>query len=388
MNGPADGPIHSNTSLHPATKLAQGGHFVDPATGAIVPAVHPSTTFARDEDYSLPSEFSYARAANPNTTHVERLIAELEGGADTLVFASGMAGISTLLESVPGGKRIAAPSVMYHGARDWMNHIAAQRGVTLDWFDPRAEGDLEAHTHAGDTALIWIETAVNPTWDVIDIAAAANTAHAAGARLAVDATVSPPVTCTPLALGADYVFHSATKYLNGHSDVTAGVVTTAKVDDEWRAIQTHRTLMGGIPGPFETWLLMRGLRTLALRFERASANAQTIAQTFHNHSQLEAVLYPGLATHPRHDVAARQLRNGFGGMLSLMIAGGSERALAVAGKLKLFVRATSLGGVESLVEHRATVEGLTSPVPPQLLRMSIGIEAVEDLVADIEQALE
>ena len=381
------GDVPSNDSLHIATRLAQGGHFVDGATGAIVPPIQSSTTFARDESYALPSEFSYARADNPNAHLLERLLADLEGGADSLVFGSGMAGISTLLESVPGGKRIAAPAVMYHGTRDWMRHIAGQRGVILDWFDPQRDGDLQANIHPGETALVWVETAVNPTWDVIDIAAAAEAAHAAGSRLAVDSTIAPPVTCKPLSLGADYVFHSGTKYLNGHSDVTAGVVTTATRDDQWAQIQNHRTLMGGIPGPFETWLLMRGLRTLALRFERASHNAITIATTFHGRSGIESVLYPGLPTHPRHAIAARQLTNGFGGMLSLMVEGGAERALAVAGKLRLFVSATSLGGVESLVEHRATIEGPDSPVPPQLLRMSIGVEHVDDLIADLEQAL-
>jgi cystathionine gamma-synthase len=234
---------------------------------------------------------------------------------------------------------------------------------------------------------VWIETPVNPTWDVIDIAAAAEAAHGAGAILAVDATAATPVLTRPLTLGADLAFHSATKYLNGHSDLTAGVLVTRAIDARWQEITSVRHLMGGVLGAFEAWLLLRGLRTLYLRVERASASALEIARHFEGHPKLAAVLYPGLESHPGHAVAKRQMTGGFGGMLSLLVDGDAAAARAVAARTRLFVPATSLGGVESLIEHRATIEGPHSVVPKNLLRLSIGIEDPADLIADLEQAL-
>ena len=369
------------------TLLAQAGHFHDPASGAIVPPIQPSSTFARDEQYGLPSEHSYSRATNPVVSQAQDLLAALDGGEASLLFASGMAGITAALETLRHGERVVAPSVMYHGTRDWLNHLADARGVVVDWFDPADEDGLRNTVNGEPLKLIWIETAVNPTWDVVDIEQAALLAHDNGGWLAVDATISPPVTCKPLALGADIVFHSATKYLNGHSDLTGGVLVTAICDERWNEITKARLLMGGVPGSFEAWLLIRGLRTLALRYERASASALRIAQHLEHHPEIEAVLYQGLASHPRHTVAARQMMAGFGGMLSIRVKGGREKALAVAGRLKVFVRATSLGGVESLVEHRATIEPKSPKVPDDLLRLSVGIESGDDLIADLEQAL-
>lgn len=369
------------------TLLAHGGHEPDPLTGAVAPAMSPSTTFARGPDYVLPGAHSYARAGHPGVVELEAVLARADRAAGTLVFASGMSGIVALLELVPPGTRVAAPRVMYHGARDWLVHLERTRDIAIDWYDAGDAKSLSGAVIAGQTSMVWTEVAVNPTWDVIDIAHAAEVAHAAGAELAVDATIAPPVTCQPATLGADYVFQSATKYLNGHSDVTAGVVSVVSAAQHLETLQLHRTMNGTGLGPFDCWLLQRGLRTLALRFERASANALAIAQHFARHPKVAQVLYPGLASHPGHDVAKRQMRAGFGGMLSLCVNGGAEVALAVAGKLALFARATSLGGVESLVEHRATIEGPDSPVPANLLRMSIGIEAADDLIADIEQAL-
>ena len=240
----------------------------------------------------------------------------------------------------------------------------------------------------GKTTLVWIESPVNPTWDVIDIALAADIAHQAGAILAVDGTVASPVTTRALEYGADIVFHSATKYLNGHSDVVAGVLVTAKLDDRWEEIKLVRTLTGGVLGPFEAWLLLRGMRTLFLRFVKASQNALRLAQHFEGHPGLRQVLYPGLESHPGHAIAKRQMIQGFGGMLSLLVEGGAEDAKRIAGRTRLFVRATSLGGVESLIEHRASSEGPHSEVPQNLLRLSIGIENCQDLINDLEQSLE
>jgi cystathionine gamma-synthase len=234
---------------------------------------------------------------------------------------------------------------------------------------------------------VWIETPLNPTWDVIDIAAAASAAHEAGAILAVDATATAAVTTQPLTLGADLVFHSATKYLNGHSDVLAGVLVTGAENRRWTDIASLRARMGAPLPPLECFLLMRGLRTLFVRYRQCSANAMAIARHFEGHPKVERVLYPGLASHPGHAVAARQMTDGFGGMMSILVKGGFADAQRLCTRLKVIVPATSLGGVESLAEHRKTVEGPTSPVPDNLVRISVGIEHVDDLIADLEQAL-
>ena len=374
-------------ALSPRSLAAQAGHFIDPATGAITPPVHPSTTFARDADYAPIGTTTYSRYHNPTYEQVERVAAELDEGAEALVFAAGMAAIAALFETVNTGQHMVAPTIMYHGAQDWLRRISEKRGIALSLFDAADSRALERAIRPGETAIVWIETPVNPTWDVIDIAAAAAAAHAAGAILAVDATVSTPVTTRPLDLGADLVFHSGTKYLNGHSDVTAGVLVTRQADARWQEIRLVRGLMGGVLGPFEAWLLLRGLRTLFVRFERASANALQIARHFEGHGKLEAVLYPGLESHPGHAIAKRQMTAGYSGMLSLLVKGDAEDAKGVATRTALFVPATSLGGVESLIEHRATIEGPRSQVPPNLLRLSIGIEDARDLIADLEQAL-
>ena len=368
------------------TLLTQAGHFIDPGTGAIVPPIHPSTTYARDEHYELQG-FEYSRIANPTGRRVEEVLARLEGAEDALLFSSGLAGVSTFFETVRSGQRIVAPRVMYHGAADWLRRHAERRGIDVVLFDATEPGALESAVRDGETAVVWIEPSVNPTWDVIDVRAASRAAHGAGAILAVDATVTPAVTLRALDLGADIVFHSGTKYLAGHSDVTAGVLATRVVDARWDEIRRARTLMGGVLGPFECWLLLRGMRTLHLRYERQSANALAIARHFEHHPKLEAVLYPGLESHPGHEIAARQMRGGFGAMLSLLLAGDAGAARRVATRTRLFVPATSLGGVESLIEHRATVEGPNSVVPANLLRVSVGIERVDELIADLEQAL-
>ncbi len=368
------------------TLLAQGGHFIDPGTGAIVPPIHPSTTYARDGRYELIG-YGYSRSGNPTCARVEEVLAELEGAEDALVFASGLAGVATFFDTVRAGERVVAPRVMYHGAADWLRRLAERRGIEVAFFDASAPGGLEAVVGAGDTAVVWVEPSVNPTWDVIDVRAAAETARAAGAVLGVDATATPAVTLRALDLGADVVFHSGTKYLAGHSDVTAGVLATRSADERWEDVKLARTLMGGVLGPFESWLLLRGMRTLHVRYERQAANAMAIARHFEHHPKLDAVLYPGLESHPGHAVARRQMTRGFGAMLSLLVTGGAEAARRVATRTRLFVPATSLGGVESLVEHRATVEGPHSVVPGNLLRVSVGIENADELVADLEQAL-
>ncbi len=367
--------------------LAQAGYYLDEVTGAVTPPIHPTTTFARDDHYELMGAYIYSRYQNPTYDQVEQLAARLDGGAAALVFASGMAALTAVFETLEIGQHIVAPTVMYHGAQNWLRHIAKKRHIGLTLFDATDPAALRQAIQPGKTAIVWIETPVNPTWDVIDIAAAAEAAHEAGAMLGVDCTVAPPVTTQALALGADIVFHSASKYFNGHSDVMAGILVTRELDDRWEEIAFIRKHVGGVMGPFEAWLLLRGMRTLGLRFERASQNAQRIAEHFEHHPQVETILYPGLKSHPGHAIACRQMTNGFGGMMSLCVKGGAAEAKAVAANLQLFISATSLGGVESLVEHRASVEGPLSQVQPNLLRFSVGIEAVEDLIADLEAAL-
>ncbi len=377
----------SNQALRPETIAAHALKAVDEATGAVVPPIYTSTTYARDETYLPKLKENYIRSGSPTLWQAEDAIAALEGGTSALLFASGMAGITTLLETVPHGAHVAAPDVMYYGTREWLKRLEGLGRISLTLFDPVKPGALEAALQKGRTDLVWIETPLNPTWDVIDIAAAAKAAHEAGAILAVDATATAAVTTQPLKLGADIVFHSATKYLNGHSDVLAGVLVTGVENQRWKNVASLRTNIGAPLPPLECFLLMRGMRTLFVRYRQCSANAMAIARHFENHPKLERVLYPGLASHPGHAVAARQMKDGFGGMMSLLIKGGFKDAQAFCTRLKVIVPATSLGGVESLAEHRKTVEGPSSPVPDNLVRISVGIEHADDLIADIEQAL-
>jgi cystathionine gamma-synthase len=380
--------MSENPSLKPETLAAHGGRAFDPERGDLAPPIRPSTNFARDETYEqIGGQGGYSRDDSPSYPQVEALLARLEGGAGALVFASGMAAATAVWLSLAPGDHVVAPKVVYWGLRDWLLQFAANWGVSVDLFDQEDAGALARAVKSGATKLVWIETPCNPTWDVIDIAAAAEVAHAAGARLAVDSTVATPVLTRPLELGADLVFHSGTKYLNGHGDVMAGALVTARADDFWTKLRDKRHRGGGVLGAFEAWLLHRGLRTLYLRVGRASQSALAIARHFEGHPKLAAVLYPGLDSHPGHAVAKRQMAGGFGGMLSLRTRGGAEAALEVARRVRVFVRATSLGGVESLIEHRASIEGPTSPVPADLLRLSIGIEDAGDLIADLEQAL-
>jgi cystathionine gamma-synthase len=260
--------------------------------------------------------------------------------------------------------------------------------VALHQFEGSDPASLERVVHAAKPTIVWIETPSNPMLEVVDIARAAEVAHAAGALLGVDSTAATPILTRPLALGADLVMHSATKYLNGHSDVLAGVLVTKRADERWAAIRAERHDAGALLGPFEAWLLLRGLRTLALRVRQASENALAVAGFLKDHPKVERVLYPGLPTHPQHAVAQRQMAGGFGGLLSFQVRGDAAAALGVASRLQLIARATSLGGTESVIEHRYTIEGAATGVPPNLLRLSLGIEDRDDLIADLAQALD
>ena len=373
--------------VHPSTAAAQALGFTDPATGAFVPPIQPATTYERDADNRLISGRLYSRADNPNYDQPEALITHLEGGAATAVFSSGMSAATAVFTALRPGDHVLVPNVIYWALRGWLRGWATTWGLQVEFVDMADTARVVAAFRPGNTRLIWLETPANPTLEVSDIEAIAAIARGSGAVLAVDSTFATPVHTRPIALGADLVMHSATKYLNGHSDVIAGSVTTRRTDEFWTAIKTVRSQSGTVLGPFEAWLLLRGMRTLYVRVAAQSRSAQRIAEHFSGHPGIEAVLYPGLPGFPGHAVAARQMQGGFGGMLSLRVKGGAAGALRFVGALRLWKRATSLGGVESLVEHRASVEGPQSATPPDLLRMSVGLEDCADLIADIEQAL-
>jgi cystathionine gamma-synthase len=373
--------------LKPESLAAQAMGWVDETTRAISPPIHTSSTYLRDPDNQYRSKRAYARADNPAFDQAEALLAALENGAQAALFSSGMTAATSVFLALAPGDHVLAPKVMYWSLRNWLTGFATQWGLEVDLVDM---GDLAAVNSAvrpGRTKLVWIETPANPMWSVTDIAAVAKVAKSTGARLAVDSTVATPVLTRPLDLGADIVMHSATKYLNGHSDLIAGALATREDDAFWQRIKAIRAQLGGTMGSFEAWLLLRGMRTLYLRVDAASRSALRIAEHFSRHPLVAEVLYPGLPASPSHAVAAKQMNGGFGGMLSIRARGGEAAAIATAANVGLWKRATSLGGVESLIEHRASVEGANTPVPFDLLRLSVGIEDAADLIADLERAL-
>jgi cystathionine gamma-synthase len=373
--------------LHPATLAAQGlGRVTDPYR-EVVPPLHLSTTYERAGDGSFPGKRIYSRADNPTYDQPEALIAALEGASRAMLFASGQAAASAFFQALSPGDGVLAPRNMYWGLRKWLLDFAAPWGLAVELYDNASIDDLARKARERRPRAIWIETPANPTWEVTEIAAASAIAREVGAIAAVDSTVATPLLTRPLALGAHIVMHAATKYLNGHSDVVAGVLATAEDDAFWQRIGYVRAAGGAVPGPFEAWLLMRGMRTLPLRVAAACANALAIARHFERHPKLSHVLYPGLASHPGHAVAAKQMTGGFGGMMSLRVKAGEQAAKDFTARLRVFKRATSLGSTESLAEHRASVEGPATQCPADLVRLSIGVEHVDDLIADIEQAL-
>src|SRR6266850_8562921 len=383
---PKQRPGSFPNSLIPRTLAAQALGAIEPATKAVVPPVHVATTYLRDPDNQYRAGFAYGRPDNATVRQSESVIAALEQARDALLFGSGMTAATAAVMALPRGAHIVGGKVMYWAFRNWLATETPRFGYTVDLVDT---GDLKAVRKAvrrGKTRLVWIETPGNPLWTITDIAEVAAIAHRAGAKLAVDSTVATPVFTRPLALGADLVMHSATKFLNGHSDVMAGALATAATDDWWARIRTLRSQHGLLLGPFEAWLLLRGMRTLEPRVKAAAESATLLATWLRRHERVAAVLYPGLPDHPGHAVAARQM-TGYGAMLSIRVRGGARAAIAAAARVRVWKRATSLGGVESLIEHRASVEGPSSPCPPDLLRLSVGLEDPEDLFADLDRAL-
>ena len=373
--------------LHPETLAAQGlGRIAEPYRD-VVPPIHTTTTYERGADGTYPGGRIYSRADNPTYDQAEALIASLEGAASAMLFASGQAAAAAVFQSLAPGDCAIAPRNMYWALRKWLLAFTAPWGLKIEFYDNDSIDDLAAKARSLRPKLVWIETPANPTWEITDIAAASAIARSVGAFVAVDSTSATPLLTRPIELGADIVMHSATKYLNGHSDVIAGALAAARDDERWQAMRYIRGSGGAVLGPFEAWLLLRGMRTLHLRVAAACENAQAIAQRFEKHPKLSHVLYPGLRRHPGHDVAAKQMHGGFGAMMSLRLRDGEEAAKAFTAKLRVFKRATSLGSVESLAEHRASVEGPGTLCPADLVRLSVGVEHVDDLIADIDQAL-
>ena len=347
----------------PRTIAAQALGRVEPVTKAVVPPIHLATTFVRDPDNQYRAGYAYGRPDNATTRHAEAVLAALEDGHEAALFGSGMAAATAIVLALPASSHIVASQVMYWAFRHWLAHEAPRLGHRADFVDSTDLAAMAAAIKPGATKLVYVETPGNPLWTISDIAALAEIAHAAGALLAVDSTVATPVFTRPLRLGADLVMHSASKYLNGHSDVIAGAIAAARPGEAWERVKTMRTQFGAIIGPFEAWLLLRGLRTLDVRVRTQAATAMLIANRLAGHARIAQVLYPGLPAHPGHAIAARQMTGGFGAMLSIRVKGGERAAIAAAAKVCLWKRATSLGGVESLIEHRASVEGAALALP-------------------------
>jgi cystathionine gamma-synthase len=373
------------------TLAIHAGQTADPTTGAVVPPIHQVSTYKQDGVGGLRGGYEYSRSANPTRTALEENLAALEGGRRGLAFASGMAAEDCLLRTLlTPGDHVVIPNDAYGGTFRLFARVAERWGVqwsVADSSDPAAvRAALRERTKA-----VWVETPSNPLLGITDIEAVAEVAHGAGARLVVDNTFASPYLQQPLALGADVVVHSTTKYMGGHSDVVGGalVVSDPALGDE---LAFHQNAMGAVAGPFDSWLVMRGIKTLAVRMDRHGANAARVAQLLQAHPRVSEVFYPGLPAHPGHEIAAKQMR-GFGGMVSFRVADGEEAAVRVCDRARLFTLGESLGGVESLIEHpgrmtHASAAGSALEVPADLVRLSVGIESADDLLADLTQALD
>jgi cystathionine gamma-synthase len=371
--------------VRPETLFVHAGAGPDAATGAVVPPLHLATTYQHGPAGERVAGFEYVREGNPNQQQFETALAELEGGAGALAFSSGMAAITALLDSLASGAHVVYPQDCYAGLRVLVTEFLPQRGVSATSVDIGDAGAVRA-AMTPQTRMLWLETPSNPLLRICDIAALAEIAHAQGALVACDNTFATPLLQQPLARGADIVMHSTTKYFGGHSDVLGGALVFAQRDALFDAVAHRRHITGGVPSPFNTWMTLRGLRSLPARMAWHCSNARAVAEFLAVHPRVETVNWPGLPSHPGHAVAARQMRD-FGGMLSVCIRGGRDAALAFAAKVKLFTNATSLGGCESLIEHRASVEGANPISPQNLLRLSVGLEHPDDLVDDLRQAL-
>ena len=367
------------------TLAVHAGAEIDAATGAVTPPIHLSTTFERQPDGSYPHRYIYTRTNNPNRAALEHALAALEGGEAAACFASGSAAAAAVFRTLRPGDHVIAPDDLYHGVTKLLKQVFIPWGLQVSFGDT-SDVETVRETWQGNTKLLWLETPSNPLLKISDVKALAELAHSRGALLACDATWTPPSVQRPLELGADLVMHSTTKYLAGHSDVLGGAVIAKTAAGVFEGIRTVQNLEGAVPSPFDCWLVLRSLRTLPYRMRAHCENAGKVAAFLEAQPQVERVHYPGLASHPGHEVAQKQMQN-FGGMLSFEVVGGEAAAMKVAANVELFTRGTSLGGVESLIEHRASIEGPESATPKGLLRVSVGLEHPDDLIADLAQAL-
>ena len=376
-----------NQKLSAKTRVAQALRYIDPETGAIIPPIQSSATFARDENYETRKPYWYKRDGNETTSHAEAMIADLEEAKDTLLFSSGMSAATAVIDHLQEKSYVVVPKAMYHGVLHQFKTYEKKGRLSVSYYKA---GDLNELSDVinHNTSLVWVETPNNPDWAVTDIRKAADITHKHGAKLLTDCTGTPPCATRALNFGADISMHAATKYLNGHSDVTAGALSVRDTGPYWEDIALTRKLQGTVLQSFDAFLLIRGMRTLFLRVERATENALQFANHFNGHKLIERVLYPGLLNHPEHKVQKVQTEGLYGGMMSIIVKGNEQTAIDVTRFCNVFYPATSLGGVESLIEHRATVSGPDFPVHPNLLRLSIGIEDASDLIDDLEQALE
>ena len=374
------------------TLAVHAGHSVDPATGAVVPPIHLSTTFERAEDGSYPHGYIYSRNHNPNRNGLEAALAALEGGTSCAAFGSGLAAVTAVFQGLQPGDHVVAPLDIYHGTANVLKHLFAKWRVTAAFVDMTNIDAVQAAVRANPaTRIVWIETPSNPLMQCVDIEAMAAIAHEAGARAVADNTFASPALQRPLELGCDLVMHATTKYLGGRSDVMGGAVITRADDAAFDDVRTAQLFGGAVPSPFDCWLVMRSLPTLPVRMQAHCANAMKVATFLQSHPKVSVVHYPGLESNPFHALAGKQM-SGYGGMLSFELAGNKaaskDAAMAVAANVEIFTRATSLGGVESLIEHRASIEGAQSLTPQGLLRVSVGLEHPEDLIDDLAQALD
>jgi cystathionine gamma-synthase len=360
------------------------GREVEQSTGAVSPSITLSTTFAREADGAL-REHVYTRSENPNRNNLERTLAALEGGASAIALSSGMASADAILQALAAGDHVIAPDDIYHGVRRLMKDVYTRWGLEISFVD-FSDAENVARAMRQNTKLIWVETPSNPQMKVSHISRIAQIAHESNAVCVVDNTFATPINQSPLAFGADVVMHATTKFIGGHSDVLGGCLIFKQMNSLYERVRQIQTLGGGAPSPFDCWLLQRSIPTLPMRVRAQSENAMKIAEYLSRHPRVSKTHYPGLPSHPNHDIAIEQMYS-FGGMLSFEVVGGWDAAMRVANRCKVFTHATSLGGVESLIEHRRSGEGPDSPTPEGLLRVSVGIEHIDDLIADLEQAL-
>jgi cystathionine gamma-synthase len=360
------------------------GRNADPATGAVTPPIHLTTTFEREPDGGYPKGFNYSRSGNPNRESLEECLAELEGGSEAAAFSAGSAATMSVLQSLSPGDHVIACDDLYHGTRHLIK-LFEPWGISSSFVDMVNLKNLSAEIRK-ETKLIWVETPSNPLLKIIDLRKVSETAHSAGAIVVCDNTWATPILQSPLDFGVDLVMHATTKYIGGHSDILGGAIITGESSSFFQKVREIQKSGGAVPSPFECWLTLRGIQTLPLRIRCQSESAMHIAEFLKSHPAVSAVYYPGLVKHPGHNLASVQMKL-YGGMISFEVKGGKEEAMNVAAKVKLFTRATSLGGPESLIEHRASVEGSDTKTPQTLLRLSIGLEHYEDLIEDLKGAL-